>query len=240
MQLSRVNTVLVSVLLNVLMVLNAQAIQAPRALRVQPSLQCALENCEPANASIVKDDIRMYRESGQWDDAISCVVQQARQALEKYIPVGKNKYAVVFDIDETLLSNWQHLVVGDFGYDHDRTKRWEMAAKDPAILSMLDLYNFAKKNGFALFLITGRRENQREATELNLRRAGYKGWKAVYFKPMDYKGSSAVPFKSHWRHVIENMGYTIVVSIGDQMSDLLGTPQALHNFKLSNPAYYIP
>jgi predicted secreted acid phosphatase len=102
------------------------------------------------------------------------------------------------------------------------------------------LYAFAQLKGFAVFLITGRRENQREPTERNLRNVGFTNWQGVFFKPMEYVGHKAMEFKTKWRDHIKQLGYTLVLNIGDQWSDLDGDPQALYNVKIANPAYFIP
>ena len=48
----------------------------------------------------------------------------------------------------------------------------------------------------------------------------------------------AADFKSGERKKLKDAGYTIVVNIGDQDSDLAGEP-SLRSFKLPNPFYYL-
>jgi len=203
-------------------------------------LDCTNLAPEPHNLSTIKNHIKEYYTSGAWEQALICAVQKAKSILQSYVPVGDKKLAVVFDIDETVLSNWDFYLKMDFGYNHDRHKDWEFSAQAKAIEPIKDLYTFAKDNGFALFFITGRRENQRESTIKNLKKAGFSDWQDVFFKPMDYAGSRTKDFKSGWRNKITQLGYTIVVNIGDQESDLDGEPQALNNFKIPNPVYIIP
>lgn len=40
-------------------------------------------------------------------------------------------------------------------------------------------------------------------------------------------------------HAVQEKGYEIVASFGDQWSDLAGTSAAVASFKLPNPFYYI-
>ena len=202
-------------------------------------LRCSEAYKEPVNMDTIKKQIKEFRTSGRWDQAITCVVDKAYAVLKKYLPVRNKRLALVVDIDDTALSNFDFILGNDFGYNRDRTKKWETEGKDPAIEPVRDLCNYAKKQGFALFFITGRRENQRESTERNLKKAGYKAWDKAYFKPMNFRAPSASGFKSRWREHIVQQGYTIVVSIGDQMSDFEGNPQALANVKLPNPMYCI-
>jgi hypothetical protein len=44
------------------------------------------------------------------------------------------------------------------------------------IVPILELYNYAKKSGVAVFFVTGRQSAQRQSTIKNLSDAGYSGW----------------------------------------------------------------
>ena len=52
-------------------------------------------------------------------------------------------------------------------------------------------------------------------------------------------GKLATTYKSEKRKELEDEGYTIHGSSGDQWSDLLGFAVAKRSFKLPNPMYYI-
>lgn len=79
----------------------------------------------------------------------------------------------------------------------------------------------------------------RLVTQLNLKRAGFKNWTGLYFRPENYNQPSIIPFKSGMRQAISKQGYLIIASIGDQNSDLLGG-YAQKGYKLPNPFYYLP
>jgi len=51
--------------------------------------------------------------------------------------------------------------------------------------------------------------------------------------------TSAVDFKAPERRKLREAGYTIVLSMGDQQSDLDGG-YAERTFKLPNPVYFLP
>jgi predicted secreted acid phosphatase len=51
---------------------------------------------------------------------------------------------------------------------------------------------------------------------------------------------ATVEYKSEERKKIVDAGYRIVMSVGDQWSDLNGEPRAEISVKLPNPFYYIP
>lgn len=50
---------------------------------------------------------------------------------------------------------------------------------------------------------------------------------------------STISFKSSERKKLQQEGYKIVGNIGDQWSDILGTPEGDRTFKLPNPMYYV-
>ena len=66
----------------------------------------------------------------------------------------------------------------------------------------------------------------------------YEGWADLFLKQPDDKSSSQV-FKTARRRDIESAGFTIIVNVGDQYSDLRGG-HAERVFKLPNPFYFIP
>ena len=92
---------------------------------------------------------------------------------------------------------------------------------------------------FILSLSITRREHSREATERQLRSAGYSGWTGVVLKPEAFEDPSVVTFKSAARAQIEAKGYEILVNVGDQWSDLDGG-HSIASYKLPNPIYLIP
>jgi predicted secreted acid phosphatase len=195
---------------------------------------------EPANVGLTKGTVRKYRTSGDWETAIKCEVEKAKKLLASYKPAADERPAVIFDIDETSLSNWEMINITDFGYLHGAYKLWENSARDLAVKPIQELYLFAREKGFSIFFISGRREVQRASTEQNLRHVGFDEWEGTFFKPMDYYGGHAMEFKSKWRAHIQSLGYTIVLNIGDQQSDLDGDPHAIYDVKIANPAYFIP
>ena len=89
-----------------------------------------------------------------------------------------------------------------------------------------------------MFFITGRPPELREATERNLRAQGYE-WDGVVLYPPGAHFASAVEFKASERRRIAERGYTILLSLGDQESDLAGG-YAERTFKLPNPVYLLP
>ncbi|MCH9745080.1 MAG: acid phosphatase [Gammaproteobacteria bacterium] len=196
----------------------------------------------PENLSFVKQRLVQYHDSGQYYSDIAKVARHTLSYLRFRVNQNKQyahhkKLAIVFDIDETALSNYQDMKAMDFGGTDQDYINAEQKAHDPAIPSVLTLYQYAKNNGVAVFFITGRKESLRPATAKNLKNAGYSDWKQLYMKPKNYDNPSVIPYKSAMRKGIEKQGYDIAISIGDQYSDLKGG-YADMVFKVPDPYYF--
>lgn len=199
---------------------------------------------EPKNLDFVKADLRKYHDSGTYLNDQTKVIDHAmeylktRIASEKFVK-HKQPLAIVLDIDETALSNYPDMVSLSFGGTFNDIVNAEGKGTDPVIQPTLNLYRYAKENHIAVFFVTGRTERFRDATVKNLEKAGYKDIDGIILKPENYNKHSAAPYKIAARKTIESQGYTIVLNIGDQKSDLKGK-HAEKTFKLPNPYYFIP
>lgn len=197
---------------------------------------------EPQNLDHHKLELRTYHDSGTYDKEIAKIALDAQRYIKQRAKDNSQsshpqKLAIVLDIDETTLSNYGKLADRDFANDIERIHQVFNEANSPAIQPMLKLYNDAQKHQIAIFFVTGRTNVFRQATEHNLKTAGYQQWTGLYFNPFKTRQASMVPFKSQTRAAIEKQGYTIIASIGDQTSDLTGG-YAEKTFKLPNPYYY--
>lgn len=150
------------------------------------------------------------------------------------------KLALVLDIDETTLSNYDEMQKAGFAYDSNAWNAWVASEQAPAIAGTLRLFRDAQKLGVSVFFLTGRPDTQRAATEQNLQLQGFDGFAKLLMRgPTDLK-TATITFKSGQRAQIVAAGYTLAVSVGDQWSDLRGTPQAEYSVKYPNPYYFIP
>ncbi|WP_419418947.1 HAD family acid phosphatase [Legionella sp. D16C41] len=199
---------------------------------------------EPPNLTLVKKEIEHYYDSGNYEKELTNAINTAHQYLLKQVEINKQnqikqQLALVLDIDETSLSNYEKLVRRGFIGSQDVIHKEILAADSAPIKPMLSLYNDALKYGVKVFFVTGRSQSECRATEKNLLIAGYKDWAGLYCKPDNYALPSIVNFKAKTRKLITEQGYTVVATIGDQYSDLLGG-YAKKEFKLPNPFYYLP
>ena len=131
--------------------------------------------------------------------------------------------AIVLDIDETSLSNWPayrvngwvritngpcDLKVGPCGL-----RAWQATAASKALVPTLELAKRAETLGVAVFFITGRPANLREATDRNLRQEGYQP-AGVILEPEGATFKSAVDFKAPERRKIIERGIRSVPEHG--------------------------
>jgi predicted secreted acid phosphatase len=163
--------------------------------------------------------------------------------------------AIVFDADDTTLWTYD-MEDGAMHFVFDPTVQndeWVQPERFPATPSMVGFVNKAAKMGFAIFGLTGRSDTQEEATLGNLDKVGYTPFNADNFYTK-WSGSNPQPsyitcaaakcttveYKAGTRkHIEKDLGYDIVLNVGDQWSDLQGG-YADRVLKLPNPTYNLP
>lgn len=204
---------------------------------------------QPANVGDAKTAALTYHDSGAYGRDLARVAGQATHWLE-HRARSAMRPALVLDIDETALSNWEVIKLDDFGRPIDGPcvlgsgapcgwAAWDQLGRDPAIAPTLQAFQRARALKISVFFITGRPESQRKATEKNLDAAGYTGYQKLYMVPDGAHFTSAADFKAPVRTQIEQAGYTIIANVGDQPSDLSGG-HAEKAFLLPDPFYRVP
>jgi len=192
----------------------------------------------PKNLHFVKQELTAYYNSGGYEAGLNQVGNAAINHLMQCKDTP-GKLAIVFDVDETSLSNYKYEQEANFGYTSASWIKWIKSGGPTVIEPSLALFNQSKKQGIAIFFITGGKENLRNIYEDNLKKAGYSGWTKLIMEPTDSNFKFAENFKSVQRRIITEEGYRVIVNIGDQYSDLIGG-YADRTFKYPNPFYYIP
>ncbi|XP_065851177.1 acid phosphatase 1-like [Euphorbia lathyris] len=157
---------------------------------------------------------------------------------------GDGKDVWVFDIDDTLLSTYTFFQARGFASEPLEALTLEASANIdmfnfPALPESLKFYKKLLKMNFKIVLLTGRTENLRIGTELNLLEVGYTNWERLILRNSTDEVKTAIEYKSEKRQELVDEGYIIHGSSGDQWSDLLGYAIAERSFKLPNPMYYI-
>lgn len=199
-----------------------------------------------ANLDVLKDKLKQYHDctctcgcythdmDAQADRAIAFL--RGRAAHKR----ANEKLAMVLDIDETSLTNYSEMLQSGFNYVTHTWDAWVDTANAPVIPGTLRLYKEAQKLGVSVFFITGRPERQRTATERNLRAQGYTNWQKIILRPASAAHETTTEYKSSMRAGIVGEGHTLVLNVGDQWSDLKGTPEAEYSVKYPDPFYLIP
>lgn len=215
---------------------------APPAPIIPPPMQ-------PANIGDLKVEATHYYDSGAYLTDLQSAAAPAIAWVAEEAP-RVDRPAVVFDIDETALSNWEAIKANDFGRVIDGPcdklpegpcgwQAWDLRAQSTVIQPTMDIFTTAREHGVAIFFITGRPEGQRPATERNLGAVGYSGYTQLIMEPAGAHYVSAADFKAPQRAGIEQQGYTIIANVGDQPSDLDGGFSE-RTYLMPNPFYRIP
>lgn len=197
---------------------------------------------EPPNLYTHKQQLNTYIATGEYGKDVTRVAAEANKYLVKRIPKGipkrdktSKKLAVVFDIDETTLSNVRHIQASDYGYIPETWNAWVAEGQCTAIYPVQAVYQTAVNARVDVFFITGRKDSDAPGTERNLHQVGYETWTKIFYKPADFKESTRA-FKIATRRQLTAEGYLIIANLGDQNSDLIGG-YAERWFKLPNPFY---
>src|SRR3989339_1462862 len=186
------------------------------------SLAFSLISCSPAlvNLDTTKDQVAHYYESSQFERELTEIINDAKEKFSK-VELEPNS-AVVFDIDETTLDNYEAIKQIGFGYEKKYWDEWIEKASAPANPQVKDLYDFLVKKGFKIIFITGKKDYQYNATFKNLNAAGYIDFDTLIVRgKKDYKTKSAL-FKSLKRKEMTEKGYIVVGCVGDQFTDCQG------------------
>lgn len=229
------------------LVLLMAACVAPQPEAGQPAGLVTVAS-QPANVGDAGNAARAYYDSGAYDRDLAEVAEQAgRWVATRSRAVTRP--AIVLDVDDTALSNWEIIKLDDFGRPIGGPcdlaldapcgwAAWDQLGRDPAIVPTLQVFRQATAQGVKVFFITGRPESQRAATEHNLKAVGFADYTRLYMVPDGQHFATAAEFKAPIRAQLEQQGYTVVANMGDQPSDLAGG-HAERSFQLPNPFYRV-
>lgn len=193
----------------------------------------------PKNLYYVKQELRAYAKGPYLSD-VDKVAKQVEQWIVERTKAAKpgERLMVVFDLDETILSNDQYFESVDYGYSSATWYEWNLKGVAPALPPIKEVCDVARKNGVFVAFITGRREKTKSGAEKNLKAIGCADYAALRCRP-DNEHGSVVPFKTRERKLLETDGYTIIANVGDQQSDLDGGFSE-KTFLVPNPFYFVP
>lgn len=191
----------------------------------------------PINLTDAKNQVKQYYECGTYYKDLDRIVDCAKNHFTN-VPVDE-KDVIIFDIDETILTEYVDTKLISFGYIPKLSHEWVLEADAPAIPQVKKLYNFLVSRGFKIIFLTGRKHDEYDATIKNLKREGFTTFNQLIVRTEEEKDLTAEAYKSARRKKIVQDGYNIVGSIGDQDSDLKGGNTG-YQVKLPNYFYKIP
>jgi len=209
----------------------------PVVLRSPYDAAKQLESNRPMNLFYAKQAIIAYKTSGQWADDQNLLLAQWLAFFNGRSPVGK-KDAVVFDVDDTVLSTYSEMIAQDFGYIPKLNNKSVTAAAYPPIAETQMLYNQLLNLGYKIIFLTGRRDYNLAPTKLNLQRANFPAYEMLIVRSPSQYNLTALDFKSGMRAQLVAQGYSIIGTIGDQWSDIDGNNSG-YRMKVVNPCYFI-
>ncbi|WP_181233745.1 HAD family acid phosphatase [Enhygromyxa salina] len=237
----------------------AEALETARKREAKLSAQVASLKGKLENVTIERDALTIKHETelgcrkqvigsltayggpeGPHGEVTARVAAQAQAQLERRVAKRKSgeKLAIVLDVDETALDNFEQLTGSGFCFVREEWDQWVKTGKPGVIAGMKSLYDYARAKKVAVVFITGRREHQRDATERALRAAGFDGWEALILREEAETKLTAAEYKSGRRAKLEDQGFTIALTLGDQASDLAGG-HAGHTVLMPNPFYHV-
>jgi len=219
-----------------------------RARHLLPLLLCLLAAACARPASGVPNlwethaAITSYHASGRYEADVARATAEAKAFIAQSLKEGAKKPAIVLDVDDTSLSSFDFARARGFWFQKDAYDAHEAEAAMPAIAPVRELANWAGKEGVKVFFVTGRSQALCPATRLNLERQGYTSIDGVTCRPPRKEGEPRKPasvWKPEVRAAIEAEGYDVLMTMGDQESDITGG-HAKRGFKLPNHVYMIP
>ncbi|HKG37245.1 MAG TPA: HAD family acid phosphatase [Solirubrobacterales bacterium] len=193
------------------------------------------------------EETRGYHDSGAYARDVAVVgrrafryvVKRSRRLRREARGGAKPKLGVVFDIDETSLSNYECLQSFNFAQATAALATCVIQASGKAIVPTRRIWRYATRHGIRTYFITGRPDaipGARDQTEMNMRAEGYTKWTEMVLAPsIDF---DTIEYKTGERARIERGGVDIIANVGDQESDLAGG-HADRAYKYPNPFYYI-
>ena len=182
-------------------------------------------------------------------------------------PVGRQKKAIVLDVDDTTLATYNYEIFSNWAFNPTTNATFVNGELFPAVPGMVKMATGANQLGYAIIFLTGRPTSQAAATLGNLTTDNmasppaihnhYPTPTALFLKPplASYPtdapwllpcagdtptGCNTDDYKTLTRkHIEQDLGYDIVANFGDQFSDLNGG-FADQTFKIPNPMYFLP
>jgi len=189
---------------------------------------------ELLNLTTAKDLVKNYYEGGQFDKELDEIIADAKKKFSK-VEVKPNS-AVIFDIDDTVLLNYEASKKMGYGYVKSMVDEWVSSAQVPAIPQVKALYEYLLQRDVKIIFLTGRFSDEYDYTFQNLVNEGFTTFDTLIVRRPEEQKLPAVEFKSNVRTTLTQKGYDIIGNVGDQWTDLDG-PYSGIKIKIPNYIY---
>jgi len=188
---------------------------------------------------MTKQEVISFYETSSHEDTVAKILQQAREIIDSQDSL--NASAIVLDIDETSLNHYIPIRDAEFPQDQNHIIWDKLLSRTVGtpIKATLEFYKYCLDKGLKVFFISARLVEYLDATKQALISAGFDDFQDVYVFPeyvTQYDSEFFKSFKADRRAYIESLGYKVLISIGDQSSDLTGG-HTRYTFQLPNYLY---
>jgi len=188
------------------------------------------------NMDTARDQVKHYYESGTYSREVEQIIDETLNELSK--KKFSEKTAVVFDVDDTVLSSYEYTLLLGFGFNYSTWIQWMHDEKLAAIPQVKKMYDWLLEKEVKIIFLTGRRAGECDATYKNLVKEGFTQFDTLICRPDQQFSMAASEYKPAQRKALTEKGYKIIACFGDQWSDLNGDYTGI-KVKLPNYLYHI-
>lgn len=190
---------------------------------------------EIKNLDFWKDWLKNWVDSGQYFKDIQSVIRPAYDYIS-YV-IGIDKACVIFDIDETMITEYSLMLANDFGWTESVIEEAQTITTFPAIKSTLDFFDYCNSEKIQTIILSSRREKHIKTVLELLQNSGYSNYSQLILRPDSDTGTIA-EYKMNERRKLTESGYLIQCNLGDQESDFY-KGYAYYDIKIPNKFYEI-
>ncbi len=194
------------------------------------SLACTQESMTVAQRAEYVSTGAYYR------DVAEAVSQFEVNFFKQRLAISQGSKAVVFDVDETLISNISYLQSSHYMPTTAGFYQYLSHSKAVGLSPVVQLAKQFIAMGYRIFIVTGRPQRFCQLTKMQLQQI------TVPINGGDLycnnTNLSTVAYKKHIFSSIKQQGYTVVVHVSDQCAEFW-SGQSLWQLKLPNPFYQV-
>jgi len=188
------------------------------------------------NLDEVKDQLKIWYNSGKYFKDITTALEPAKDYVD-YV-IGVENACVIFDIDETMVSEYSLMLANDFGWTKQVIEEAQLITDFPPLLPTLDFYNYCLSIGIKVIILSSRRQKHLATVTELLSNDKYYNYTQLILRPDNDEGKIDY-YKLRMRKDLEdNQGLLIQCNIGDQYGDFFGG-YANYDIKIPNKFYAI-